>query len=430
MKKTFFFIVALLFSVSAQESEATADSTEATKEAINSFQLIGHASYQGGQVLSGTYKLPNDIGHYWNQRVFGNIGFIKKVDERLSVQVGFEIGMFPSYLQGSTFPETQRASPQPYIDQARSDLNIFNSEEMKHSLTIGYFYFQYNKEVRNLGNNLYKSYCYPAVIVQPEFDFPFTRVCGLDLHSSFLNGKLQNDLLLTTELQLYPAGDFSITDVVGYKPISCLNIGAGIQFNRLLSVKDILTSPKNSLYVSPASPTDTTFFTFAGTKLMALINFDPKKLIFADSDPWLFGEEDLKVYGEINVLGMKNYDYFYDTLSQRTPISLGINLPAFKFLDVIALEGEYFPTRFPNSIERPVNSNLPEPDYKNIMYRSADSWKWSVYAKKTISHFSIVGQVARDHLQLWSLREVDRQYHDNLIQKKDFYYVFKFQYNL
>jgi len=28
-----------------------------------------------------------------------------------------------------------------------------------------------------------------------------------------------------------------------------------------------------------------------------------------------------------------------------------------------------------------------------------DSWKWSLYAKKTIGgHFSIVGQLARDHI--------------------------------
>jgi hypothetical protein len=425
MKKVLLFIICIVFYIAAEEAEKT----ETADDTASNYKLIGHASYQGGQVLSGSYRYPNDIGHYWFQRVFGNIGFIKNVNDWLSVQVGFEIGMFPSFVQGSTFPETQRASPQPYIDQARGDLKLFNSDETNLSLTVGYFYFRYNKEVRNLGNNLFKSYCYPTVIVQPEFDFPFTRVCGLDFHASLFNGKFDNDFLFTTELQLYPAGDFSITDVIGYKPISCLNIGAGIQLNRLLTVNEKLTTPSAvSRQVDPANPLDTIFYTFAGTKLMALLNFDPKKLIFSDNDQTPFGEEDLKIYGEINILGLKNYYLYYDTLSQRIPISMGFNIPTFKFLDVLAVEAEYFGTRFPNSIEKPVNSNVPEPD-KRMEFRSGDPWTWSLYAKKSISSFDIIAQAARDHLQLFSVREQDRQFHDNLINVRDWYYQIKFQFN-
>ncbi len=430
MKKSFLILVFLMSCILAQESEDAA--TEPTAEPSKDFKLTGYTSYQGGQVLSGSYKYKNDIDHYWYQKLFGNIGFIKDINDWLTVTVGFEVSMRVSFIAGNTFPETQRFLPEIYLDQAKGDFKFFDTDAMKMYLTVGYFYFRYNKDVRNLGNNLYKSYCYPTVIVQPEFDFPFTRVCGLDFHSVFLNGMLQNDLVLTTHLQFYPAGDFSLTDVVAFKPINGINVGAGIQFDRLLSVSEKLTRPRVMYEIDPAAPNDSIFYTFAGTKLMFLLNFDPKKFIYSDDDQMPFGAEDLKIYGELNVLGLKNYYKYYEKINERMPISMGFNIPTFKILDVLALEAEYFGPDYPNSIERPVNSNIPKPEIppgSNPGDWKKDNWKWSLYAKKNFSNFTIIAQAARDHLQLWSYREVDRIYRDNLDENRNWYYQFKFLFN-
>ena len=48
-------------------------------------------------------------------------------------------------------------------------------------------------------------------------------------------------------------------------------------------------------------------YTFAGTKIMARFSFDMKGLIPADSLFGLLGKEDLKLYGEATILGLKNY---------------------------------------------------------------------------------------------------------------------------
>lgn len=421
MKKISFILLATVFLSWADQSNE------------NKIRLIGYAAYQGGHVLQGTYKYTDDIENYWYQKVYANIGLFKKANDWLSFTASMEMAYRSSFKMGNTFPESQLFIPQFYIDQAKGDIQFINSEKYNLRLTTGYFHFKYNEDVTNLGNTLFKSYCYPTAILQSEFDFPLSRLAGLDVYFSALDRKIFADVLFTTSLHMYPMGDFSLTTILGSEPFRGITVKAGVQFDRFLSVKDEITTPKNVASMVNSETGEITYYTYAGTKLMACLNLDLKKLIFGEEYPSMFGKEDMKIWAEANILGVKNYYYYYDTLKQRIPVAFGIKIPTFKLLDILSVEFEYFGSRYPNSIDRPLNANNPQPDIMPASYLPEewidDDWKWSVYAKKDISDISLIFQIASDHLQLWSTRAVDQIYRDNLVKPSDIYYQFKIKYN-
>ena len=129
---------------------------------------------------------------------------------------------------------------------------------------------------------------------------------------------------------------------------------------------------------------------------MGRIVFDPKAFIPAR----IFGDNDLRLYSEVAAIGLKDYPPYYKELWRRVQIMVGLNVPAFKVLDVFSVELEWYKWAYPNSYTEYVFKNqVPQPDdtagtgydYKqNIL-------KWSFYAKKNITkNFSFIGQVAYD----------------------------------
>ena len=149
-----------------------------------------------------------------------------------------------------------------------------------------------------------------------------------------------------------------------------------------------------------------------------------------------FGPEDLKVYGEAAILGVKNYQLYYDTLSQRLPFMIGFNFPAFKFLDVLAWEFEWYGSPYPNNYQnafsiqpkpRPIPDS-PQQGYTANDYQH-DNWKWSVYAKRTIANsFSVIGQVARDHFRAHIKLPYNVEREEGLTKPNHWYWMLKVAY--
>ena len=90
---------------------------------------------------------------------------------------------------------------------------------------------------------------------------------------------------------------------------------------------------------------------------------------------------------------------------------VGFNFPAFRLLDNLSLEVEWYGAKFRDDLWRyqTGRSLYPSPlpvsngDVRNIDVESnqkRDNWKWSLYAAKTIrNHFKISAQVANDHFR-------------------------------
>lgn len=192
-------------------------------------------------------------------------------------------------------------------------------------------------------------------------------------------------------------------------------------------------------WTDPAASThpDYNYFTAAGTTVMGRFTFDPKKIISSE----LFGKNDLLVYGEAAVLGLKNYPVFYEKVTDRMPLMIGVNLPGFKIFDLVSFEYEYFHSPWMNSYSELGNTNFATPTFSN----GADKWtsdqayndiankdnvSWSLLISKKVAHsINITGQMARDHSRVVSLKNwfgpgVDPN--EVLSTSKDWYWMLQF----
>ena len=200
-----------------------------------------------------------------------------------------------------------------------------------------------------------------------------------------------------------------------------VTIGAGGSFSHYLSAyqghyapswadpyyypKNLPTQDKNYFRVNIG--TDTAYLDWKSIRTMGLFSIDPKPLIPLD----IFGKNDLTLYGEIDVIGLKNYPYRvgdvgYDSLSDRIFYTAGFNFPGFKIIDLINGEIEYCANKSAFSDEKIFGSSTPSlypvslAQYTPKVNRAL--WRWSIYVKKSFfdDHFNIIAQAARDHKKI------------------------------
>ncbi|MEO6097937.1 MAG: hypothetical protein ABIW76_20660 [Fibrobacteria bacterium] len=166
------------------------------------------------------------------------------------------------------------------------------------------------------------------------------------------------------------------------------------------------------------------YYTFQGQKVMARAAIRPQKLLQSD----LLGPNDLTLYGEVALLGIKDYPFYYEKKTERMPVMFGFNFPTFKLLDALTLEFEYHKMRFRNSSYGVFQNVLPVWDLGELDMALSDpqewerleagqgtparvakfnqvhgdpNWWWSLFAKKTVvPGFAVHLQVARDHFRV------------------------------
>ncbi len=359
---------------------------------------------------------------------FVNLGVSKQLTDHLLINASLEGKMY-----FNTFDKTYNAGVESfvlptmyynfYIDRAEAIYSFGEDKSPFLQLTLGYFPFKYNPDVRDLGEYLYRSGTYPAYLIT-EFDFPQARLTGLKV-SSDLFDMLHQDLLITTGTERPPFFDLNLGYVASVDIAKILNIGIGGMYQSLISANPNVTSPhqpdnvylKNAVYdtVKGAYKGDTAYYTFEGLKLMARGSFDPKRIFIpSESDLGIWGKEDLKLYGEIAILGVQDYPksvlgtnpYGYDSLMQKMPFMLGLNVPTFKILDVFSAEVEWFGSKYPNNYQYKGMSQIiptPCPQAQGMepeQYDYLNNWKWAFYAKKSFDMgLFLVAQVALDHVR-------------------------------
>jgi hypothetical protein len=309
--------------------------------------------------------------------------------------------------------------------------------------------------------------------------------------------RLKQDLIVNSELDVYPYRDFNLTYIATPSYGRILNLGLGIELARLIAVDPRKTTiGSDTLYKNRYEPRigyidtatgDTIRYTFKGTKLMGRAMVDIKEIIaagagifgfdikdFFGADAGIFGREDLKIYGEAALLGVKDYPGWYADRSERLPVMAGINWPTHQFLsytvlpgimgyllepktarrkfmgnsmgekyitagsfglggilfgvgswlldrmantntkwDLIAVEGEYYPSPYVNAQDYIWKGTSPVPyiagragtsfpdynrDWNDSMAVTDDDIRWSVYASRKIGkNVRLSAQAACDH---------------------------------
>ncbi len=325
-------------------------------------------------------------------------------------------------LQISQNGENLRRKFVPYLIDAAIE-NSFTSRNNTFFGEFGYFSVKYNPQATNLGEYLFRSGAYPQNINSGFELADKEKLCGLHgsvkhtIHEKF---HLKADLYITSGMRDYPVHDFSLAYILtAYSKI--FQFSAGIDHAHLISLNEHLTTPATDPYFKPGSifgdnvriydtvsftDTDTIIDTinptFRGTKGMARFTFDPK-VLFNSS---IFGDEDLKLYCEAAFLGFKNYPVWWEKPLERMPVMVGLNIPAFKLLDVLSVEVEYYKSPYINTAENAWRYRSPLPftglsgqsKIEDVVPEHDDDLKWSVYASKKFGRMRLSAQVASHHI--------------------------------
>ena len=310
----------------------------------------GEGTLMEGQIFRGVARQDPEtyFAHRWQQASEIFLGERATKGDRISIDLSLRGMMQYSYYIDNSADVgawTTRFPCWGFQVNSAFGTYIFGDPEIKpFSLTLGFFPYKYNPEVKNLGEYLFRSMAYPNYL-RTVFDEPYQRILGLKLSSLLLGGRLRQDLIISNEWDINPTQDFSVAYVAGYSIGKILDIGLGGQAYHLISVSKRYTDPEDITYNGKgwywATEQDSindikSYYSFRGIKLMGRFTVKPLasvpeiKLPIAGK---LFGPQDLNFYAEANVLGLKNYkthspdNEYYNKLSERIPVTFGINAP-------------------------------------------------------------------------------------------------------
>jgi hypothetical protein len=412
-----------------------------------------------GQVVSsatehGVYDY--DFQGEWLENYDGGIRLTRQVQPGLVGRLNIGLTVNTSTVkQANTISVelTAKKFSVALLDAAMQYTRRLFSDNDTMLVEFGYFPFKYNPQSTNLGEYLFRSNTYPPVVLsgfENSIDKP--KLGGLHLgYGCNALGKLRQDLLLTSELDIYPLHDLNLAYIATWAPHPVFTIGAGVECARLIVFDPQKTTPAKDKtahptidewvgYINP-NTNDTTLYTFSGVKLMGRATLDIKSGIelFAGKLDF-FGSEDLKLYGEAAVLGVQNYPGWYANLWDRMPIMAGFNIPTFKLLDVLSFEVEQYKNPYWNSQEFIWKGESPVPyigtgagtsytSWNDSMAKRDDDWKWSIYASRRINKFlRISAQAASDHTpRNWYTPGPPSfvKYTDMVPLTKDWYYMMR-----
>ena len=437
-KKATWFFITMLSVVSAFSQS---DSGKISK-ALDRLDLsIGGCGYiMFGQIVSG-YQFgvrddQNYIQNRWQDFYAGRLEITSKPVDWYYTSVALQVSSnFPVTIASSIQKDSYRLRFSSILPKA---VGVFDLKFPAWSLLIesGIMEYNFNPEIKNFGNYLYRSLAYPFTL-ETKLDYPYANLMGIRTQGKFLNDQFKVEAILNSITNHVPFYDMSLGLILSYTmPNKLLEVGGGVLFDRLISTDEKATDLKD---VNKDYLIDTTL-TYRSTKLDARLTLDFKPVL---GNPGFFGKNDLKFYGEAGLIGVKTPHYWPDDsiperLMNRVPMLFGFNLPAFKVLDLLSVEIEYCQSPYAfdwwgafDGMQTPSPASLPKSDPWSKIYREDDNIKWTVYLKKSISKFDIIGILANDHTIYETINSENQPYTEQSLRtSKDWHWFVKLQYNL
>lgn len=436
-------------------------------DAEKKISLDGAFTFEFGQIVKGRYGEQSDAQtyrHLWLDNICGALDLKGNPSDWLDLIVGFEGRMWYN-----TFPTEATLFQYGahdiyysfYLTQAQAKFSFLRDNPLNIDMAFGFFPYKYNPEGRVFGDYLFRTGTYPVFIIN-KFDSPLAKLGGLRLTLNYGNDLLsvRFDQLVISEREYRPLHDFTLASVVDVNIAKFIDIGVGVSFAHAIPVdKELVTpeKPENMIIqekvVANDTIIDTTFgyYTFKGTKLMFRGTIDPFATLREQSGFMgdLFGEFGGKLYMEVAMIGLKNYEkiilldsnyvnnnpWGYEELKERMPISWGVTLPCWKILDILAFEWEYFNCPYPNSYKRvyqfgnplPTIPSATETGYDKKVYEE-EKLKWMIYMRKNFTeHFGAMLQMGRDNMR-WEVNGAhgpNFDFEDALVKKGQWAWRFK-----
>jgi hypothetical protein len=367
------WLVALMalsvFSLAQAQSDSGSGGRVILPEGIT-LRPHGYGHFEAGQIAQGSIKQADKdvnvsntfkLDHIWTEDACIELGFDAAYRERL--KLAFSLGAklyfsFPVPSQNAGYTKNLRQDI--YFNDLNAQYYFGDATSPWLLAQVGYFKYKYNPDVRNLGEYMFQTGTYP-IWFDMTFDRPWQRLLGLHFQSNLFHS-LKLDLLFVSAT-VVPAMNWSLAALANYDiaAFKFIEIGAGVDFAHLFSVYTDHTMPDfggdlttpstyrtNSKYIDENG--DTNWYTFKGTKIMGRLSINPMKFVPQEIGGWkIFGEKDLKLYGEADIIGLKSYpdsgitvdggklDYIapsYNKWYEKMPVSIGLNLwtdPVFTY---------------------------------------------------------------------------------------------------
>lgn len=376
------------------------------------FQAAGWTQYS--YILNSSDK--GDGQNYDGRSLIGNgaqLTFKRTFSDRMDGAVGFGVALGHT-VNGATsrYGGYAPATLNPYIAEANVTYHVTRTENSGLFVRGGFFPYNYNPDVKNLGLYMLRGPVYPGVLVsgfETKHVLPVANMLGVQIGHRL--GGFRQDFLLNSETELAPFYDLSPAYVASYSTGRFLRVGGGVNFYHLIPIDGKTTRGEAwSVPNSVVQSTDTV--SFSGTKLMANASLDPKAL-FGDG---IFGREDLKIYAEIALIGLDNdslHEALYGTLTERMPVMVGINLPvsypSFRILDHLSLEVQWYGSRLRDDLTGYNHTSGVRPSPLPAINPAApaetprvtrDDWKWSLHGARMFGeHVKWSVQAANDHFR-------------------------------
>jgi hypothetical protein len=484
---------------------AAEDSTIVSKPSVTVF-------HEFGNIVHGTDQAALEFNDYFLQRSGVWVNFKAVRNERLTLNATVGgIYWNPTYNENASSESFLRyfaaAAPRASATYAFGD-----PADPTVSVEAGMFPYKYNDHTHNLGEYLFRSTAYPTQVFTGGLtwvDVNRAQVTGVRVTHNAVP-MFSHDAIVSFETDQLPYYDLNFTYMARAKVGKALKVNAGIQFARLLPVKPSVTNsddfPHNRHFnfdgedyileadyydqrlktatsasdsarfnegkalatelktlvdggmsmnsaldsmerAHPGASTNSSWdnYNMQSTKLAASFSFDPKALV---GDLGLLGSQDLILYGEAALLGVKNYPVLYEDRLERTVAMIGFNVPTFRLLDVLAVEAEWFGSRQPNSSQvsqQTLVKNSPEllqplplpsifnsqlPDGYDPEDWEKDNVKWSVFARRQlVKGYFLDAQVASDNARGW-VYPSGRRYWAYFRSPSDWYWMMKLSVNI
>jgi hypothetical protein len=302
-----------------------------------------NASLEFGNIIKGHDKNVGGLNNVWMEKAIIGFGVQTVFSPVDTFRAAAEMKMFneyPRYELGAS----RRLYHYPYVREAQVIRTFISKDRVRVMGGIGYYPYKYNANARNLGEYLFRSTAYPQTL-STEFDYPFARLLGGYVKTALFD-QVRCDVLIASNQEYMAIHDINAAILGTWNPGRVFEIGCAVSYGSILSADSNATTPKNdisSAYIDTVNgKPDTQYYTFASTKIMARMSFDPKVLFTGDGFGGFLGEHDLRLYTEAALLGTENYPrafkspVWYMNPLQRVPVMFGLTWPTNPLLTWIS----------------------------------------------------------------------------------------------
>jgi hypothetical protein len=398
--------------------------TETESEAPK-VEIHGAGWIQGGRV-EASWEIPDQTNDYTKNWI-GQSGGALSLQSRLDDHWDCGLGLGTVMTQLARGSRGQAAKWYPFwaawVDEARVGYTRSGEGALSFHLDLGVFPYGYHSDTKNFGQYLMHGYVYPGNLVMSR-----TGPLGVNPDLTGLLAQVQwrglaNDFIVNLETEDKPYYDISVADAITWKIAKGFAIGAGVNLYRVLPANEKATSPgkdcqardlgintgqtnqPNVCFIldsigadaAGAAVYDTITGSLSGIKLMGRLRLDPKAWLGMESGP--LGKDDLVLYSELAVLGLKDYPIYYDNILRRIPVMVGFNLPGFGYFDW-SVEIQYYASKFTGD-DLGAQNGVWLPSLAPSIDARRDDWKYSLNVSKIFrGHIALMGQIANDDLRL------------------------------